>query len=66
MNKNNEYMPSIVNEALEIADNIENSGGDEFTQWLAALIHVRQGEPMSVNEIHAAWESYKAFTENDN
>ena len=54
----------LVAEAVELADRIADTGADEFTQWLAAFLHInKHRKKISEKEIKAAWEHFQAFKE---
>jgi hypothetical protein len=54
----------LIAEAVELADRMADTGADEFTQWLAAFLHInKHRKKLSEKEIKAAWEHFQAFKE---
>jgi hypothetical protein len=52
----------ILTEAIELADWMADAGADEFTQWLAAFLHINKPRKnFTENEIMAAWEDFQAY-----
>ena len=54
----------LVAEAVGLADRMADTGADEFTQWLAAFLHInKHRKKLTEKEIKAAWEHFQAFKE---
>jgi hypothetical protein len=55
---------SVLAEAVELADRMADAGADEFTQWLAAFLHInKHRKNLTENEIMAEWEDFQAYKE---
>lgn len=53
---------ALVSDAVELADNLADTGADEFTQWLGAFLHINKHRTsIPEAEIKAAWEHFQAF-----
>ena len=52
----------ILAEAVELAEKMADAGADDFTQWLAAFLHInKHRKNIPEKEIMAEWEQFEAY-----